>query len=133
MTKYIYSFLLSILIHFTVFSQTKDTLRKPDYLSFQTGFMYDVYNSLGWRLHFEYQKDLRKNWQYGIGYEHTIHLGNGISDQYYELPTNLNILSFNGYYKLQLAKDRFFWTAGLGAGFVQIDWDNSNNSGSCLT
>ena len=70
----LFTFLLFLLIHFNCFSQTKDTLRKPDYLSFQTGFMYDVYNSVGIRTYFEYQKDLKKNWQYGIGYEHTIHL-----------------------------------------------------------
>jgi hypothetical protein len=60
MAHRIYILVLFILISFGSFCQTEKNARRPDYLTFQTGVMYDSYNSLGIRTFFEYQKDLPK-------------------------------------------------------------------------
>lgn len=119
------------------YSQTDENIRKPDYLTFQTGFIIDGYNSLGIRTFFEYQKDCKGNWQYGISYEHSRHFGFFATDQLYDLSTNLSLLSFNCYYKLNIIKDRFFWTSGLGIGAIHAYWEDNNKFGvtinACLT
>ncbi|QQS52630.1 MAG: hypothetical protein IPM71_07815 [Bacteroidota bacterium] len=109
-----------------------DTIEKNDYLSFQSGMIADAYNSLGVRTFFEYQKDIKKNWQFGISYEHSTHLGFFMTDQPYELNSNLSQLSINGYYKLNLIKDRLFWTGGLGFGALHVNWDNNNDFGATM-
>lgn len=115
------------------FSQSNSELvNKTDYLSFQSGLIFDAYNSLGVRTFFEYQKDIKKNWQFGISYEHSTHYGFFMTDQPYELNSNLSQLSINGYYKLNLIKDRLFWTGGLGFGALQVNWDNNNDFGATV-
>lgn len=115
------------------FSQTdKETIIKYDYLIFQTGFIYDAYNSLGVRTFFEYQKDLKNNWQYGISYEHSRHFGFLMTDHLYDLNSNLSQLSLNGYYKLNLIKDRLFWTGGLGIGALHVNWDDNDSFGATI-
>lgn len=96
---------------------------RVDYLTFQSGLVIDRYNSIGVRTFFEYQRDGRKNWQWGISYEHSRHLGFAATDQPYELETNLSLLSMNGYYKLNVVRNRLFWTAGLGLGMVHAYWE----------
>ncbi|HNT41133.1 MAG TPA: hypothetical protein PKN78_02740 [Tenuifilaceae bacterium] len=96
---------------------------KVDYLSFQSGMIIDRYNSLEVRIFFEYQRDIKKKWQWGISYENSRHLGFAATDQPYELETNLNLFSLNGYYKLNVVKNRLFWTAGLGLGMVHAYWE----------
>lgn len=103
--------------------------QKAGYLSFQTGFIVDGYNSLGVRTFFEYQKDLKKNWQMGISYEHSRHFGFFMTDQLYDLNSNLSQLSVNGYYKLNLVKDKLFFTSGLGVGALHVNWDDKDNFG----
>lgn len=115
------------------FSQSdEDKLQKSDYLTFQTGFIVDGYNSLGVRTFFEYQKDFKKNWQFGISYEHSRHFGFFMTDQLYDLNSNLSQLSFNGYYKLNLIKDRLFWTGGLGIGAVHVNWNDNDGFGATI-
>ena len=97
-----------------VYSQTKEILPNPNYLAIQSGLMADGYNSMGFRTFFEYQKDVKKNWQYGISYEHVRHLGIAATDHSDNLSSNLSLLILNYYYKLKLYKDRVFWTSGLG-------------------
>ncbi|MBC7450394.1 MAG: hypothetical protein H7259_02785 [Cytophagales bacterium] len=127
---------LLILIPFlfieNISAQIPEKPRRPDYLSLQTGFVIDGYNSMGIRTFFEYQKDLKNNWQYGISYEHTSHFGYFVTDRHNELPTNLSVLNVNAYYKLNAIKDRLFWTAGLGTGLLHINWDNSNKVSLCV-
>lgn len=126
-------FLLSVLISTNGFSQTDEVPSiKNDYLSFQTGFIVDGYNSLGVRTFFEYQKDLKNNWQYGISYEHTRHVGFFMTDQLYDLNSNLSQLSLNGYYKLNLIKDRLFWSGGLGVGALHVNWDDNDSFGATI-
>jgi len=123
-------FLFFGLQNIAVFSQTGlETTVRNQYLTFQTGFIVDGYNSLGIRTFFEYQKDLKKNWQFGISYEHSRHLGTFLTDQLYNLNSNLSQLSFNGYYKLNFIKNRLFWTGGLGVGVLHINWDNNDGFG----
>jgi len=123
-------FLFFGLQNIAVFSQTGlETTVRNQYLTFQTGFIVDGYNSLGIRTFFEYQKDLKKNWQFGISYEHSRHLGTFLTDQLYNLNSNLSQLSFNGYYKLNFIKNRLFWTGGLGVGVLHINWDNNDDFG----
>ncbi len=124
-------FLCLILIAFSTHGYTQTIqAEKPraDYLSFQTGFIQNGYNSLGIRTYFEYQKDIVKNWQWGISYEHSQHFGHIWSDVR-DLDTDVSLLSVNGYYKLQLVKDKFFFTAGLGVGVVHVNWDVNNDFG----
>jgi hypothetical protein len=124
-------FLILGLLSINGFSQVdNETTIQPDYLTFQTGFIVDGYNSLGIRTFFEYQKDLKKNWQYGISYEHSSHLGFFMTDQLYEINSNLSQLSLNGYYKLNLIKDRLFWTGGLGIGALHVNWQDNNSFGA---
>ena len=114
------------------YSQITDSIIKKDYLAFQTGFIIDSYNSVGVRTFFEYQKDLTKNWQYGISYEHSRHLGRAATDVRDQLATNLSLISFNYYYKVRLWKDRLFWTSGLGIGGVHAYWGEDNKFGITL-
>ena len=102
------------------FGQIEEKINKPSYFSFQTGAMMDSYNSFGVRAFFEYQKDLKKNWQYGISLEQKIHLFRAATDHPNSLATNLSLISYNHYYKLKLYKDRVFWTCGLGAGIGYV-------------
>jgi len=113
-------------------AQTVAPFRKPDYLSFQTGAMVDRYNSLGIRTYFEYQKEVSGHWQYGISYEHSRHFGFFATDHPDALPTNLSLLSLNGYYKINLLKDRLFWLAGLGIGGVHAYWDTNDKIGATV-
>ena len=113
-------------------SQTQKDSCNSDYLTFQSGFMIDGYNSLGVRTFFEYQKDFRRNWQFGISYEHSRHLGFAATDHLYELPTNLSLLSLNCYYKLNLIKNRFFWTAGFGIGAIHAYWEDQDVFGATI-
>jgi len=133
MKKKCFIFLFLGLLSIKVFSQTdKEAIIKNDYLTFQTGFIVDGYNSLGIRTFFEYQKDLKKNWQFGISYEHSRHFGFFLTDQLYDLNSNLSQLSFNGYYKLNLINDRLFWTGGLGCGVLHVNWDDSDRFGATI-
>ena len=126
-------FLIFGLLNINGFSQNeKGTTIKNDYLTFQTGFIVDGYNSLGVRTFFEYQKDLKKNWQYGISYEHSRHFGFFMTDQLYDLNSNLSQLSINGYYKLNLIKDRLFWTGGIGVGAMHVNWDDNDSFGATI-
>lgn len=132
MKKFKKKLLLTLIIAFTnikVYSQSIEKLSKPSYLSFQTGGMVDIYNSFGVRTFFEYQKDMEKNWQYGISYEHVRHLGRAATDHSDNLSANLGLLSLNYYYKLKLYKDRVFWTSGLGVGVVHLNWDDNDEFG----
>ena len=132
MKKFLKKLLLSLIIAFTninVYSLSIEKQPKPNYLSFQTGGMVDIYNSFGVRTFFEYQKDLKKNWQYGISYEHVRHLGRAATDHSDNLSSNLSLLSFNYYYKFKLYKDRVFWTSGLGAGVVHLNWEDNDDFG----
>jgi len=121
-----------VLIGFTANSQTQKDSCKAYYLTFQSGFMIDGYNSMGVRTFFEYQKDFRRNWQIGISYEHSRHLGFAATDQLYELSTNLSLLSLNGYYKLNLIRNRLFWTAGFGIGAIHADWEDQDVFGATI-
>jgi len=126
-------FVLFGLLRINGFAQTGENIvRKTDYLSFQTGFIVDGYNSLGIRTFFEYQKDLKKNWQLGISYEHSRHFGFFMTDQLYDLDSDLSQISLNGYYKLNLIKDRLFWTGGLGIGVLHVNWDDNDGFGPTI-
>lgn len=114
---------------FNSYSQPIENLRKPDYLVFQTGFIVDSYNSMGIRTYFEYQKDLLTNWQYGVSFEHSRHFTSFATDIPDELVTNLTLMSFNYYYKLNLVKEKLFWTTGFGVGAVHANWGNSDKIG----
>ncbi|MDD2197097.1 MAG: hypothetical protein PHE03_08810 [Bacteroidales bacterium] len=131
-TKY-FIFLVLGLQFLNGFSQTDEVkTAKPAYLTFQTGFIVDGYNSIGIRTFFEYQKDLRENWQFGVSYEHSRHFGFFLTDQLYDLNSNLSQLSLNGYYKLNLIRDRLFWTVGIGAGALHVNWDNNDSFGATI-
>jgi hypothetical protein len=126
-------FLLLCLISSKAFSQAgEEKSPNPDYLSLQTGFIVDGYNSLGIRTFFEYQRDLKKNWQYGISYEHSRNFGFFLTDQFYDLNSNLSQLSINGYYKLNIIKDRLFWTGGLGVGALHVNWEENDAFGATI-
>ncbi len=126
--KYLLIFLFEFASTFG-FAQTLEKPRKTDYLTVQTGFIVDGYNSVGIRTFFEYQKDIKNNWQYGISYEHSRHFGFFLTDQQYDLSSNLSQLSINGYYKLNLIKDRLFWTIGIGIGALHLNWEDKDSFG----
>lgn len=112
-------------------TETQNTC-KTDYISVQSGFIFDAYNSLGIRTFFEYQRDIKNKWQYSVSYEHTRNFGHIITDYQRNLRTNLSLLSINAYYKLNLKKDKLFWTGGLGAGIVHINWNENDKLGITL-
>lgn len=115
-----------------VYSQTKENLPRPYYLSVQTGFMYDGYDAVGARLFFEYQKDLKNNWQYGVSLEQSKSFFTGGTDNPNSFPTNLTILCYNHYYKLKIYKDRVFLTSGLGAGVLNAYWKDNYKIGPTI-
>ena len=111
---------LFIFIQINTFSQEQEIV-KNDYLVFETGLIFNWTNSLGVRTFFEYQKETRKNWSFGVSYEHSQTIGSPFSG-FYHGETNLSLLSLNSYYRINLIKDRLFWVvgAGIGAGHVHI-------------
>lgn len=128
-------FLLILFVFGTLksFSQNNDTMPKASYLSVQSGILSENdYNSAGIRTFFEYQKDFGKNWQYAISYEHSRHFMDIATDHPNELKTNLSLLSVNCQYKLNLIPNRLFWTAGVGAGAVHINWEDEDKIGASL-
>ncbi len=125
-------FLFLGLLCANAFSQTRSDTINTDYLTVQTGFIVDGYNSVGIRTFFEYQKDLRKNWQYGISYENSRYFGFFKTDQLYDLNSNLSQLSVNGYYKLNLIKNRLYWTGGFGVGALHVNWDDKDSFGTTI-
>lgn len=129
MVKLFLTWLFIALINTIAISQLEED--RPDYLSIQTGFNINRYNSFGIRTFFEYQKDLKNNWQFGISYEHTRHIGYLFTDLYGP-PTNLSQLNINGYYKFNLIKDRLFWTAGFGIGALHLNWDEQDRLGATI-
>jgi len=108
------------------YSQVNDNIQKQDYLCVETGFLMDNYNSMGIRLFFEYQKDMKGNLAYGISFENSRHFREYGADYIDKYPTNLNLLSFNYYYKLNARKDKIFWLLGMGLGGVHV-YRNENN------
>ncbi|HSW68438.1 MAG TPA: hypothetical protein VLH16_07645, partial [Bacteroidales bacterium] len=78
------------------------------------------------------QRDLSKNWQYGISFEHSRHFGFFLTGQLNNLNSNLSLLSINGYYKLNLIKDRLFWTGGMGIGGVHVNWGGNDDFGATI-
>lgn len=128
----LFIFILFVFASSSLYSQTSDDVEKSDYLSFKSGFIIDRYNSVGITTFFEYQKDLKGNWQYGVSYEHSTHFGFFATDQLYDLSSNLSLLCLNGYYKLNAIKDKLFWSAGLGIGVAHVNWDNNNAFGATL-
>jgi hypothetical protein len=52
-----------------------------------------------------------------------------MTDQLHDLKSNLSLLSLNGYYKLNLIKDRLFWTGGLGVGLLHVNWEDNDGFG----
>jgi len=123
----ILTFLLLIGVH--VNSQSLQQSNRKDYLTIQSGLLIDGYNSLGVRTYFEYQKQIKNNWYYGISYEHSRHLGFALTDQLHELKSNNSLLNINGYYKLGVANDRLFWMAGAGMGALHTNWDDHDGFG----
>jgi hypothetical protein len=130
-TKHLYLILLLLLGVKLQGQNTCDTVAKHKYLSVQSGLLIDSYNNVGLRTFFEYQQDLKGNWQYGVSYENTSHLHAAATDVL-ELLSNLRLLSVNSYYKLNLIKDRLFWTVGMGAGAIHVNWENENRFGVTL-
>ncbi|MDA3867314.1 MAG: hypothetical protein PF489_11290 [Salinivirgaceae bacterium] len=115
------------------FSGVKEfDVAKPDYLSVQTGFIVDGYNSLGVRTFFEYQKYIKGDWLFGVSYEHSRNLGFFMTDQLYELDSDLSQLSVNGYYKFNLIEDRMFWIGGFGIGALHVNWDDKDDFGATV-
>ena len=106
-----------------------DYFIKYNYLTFQTGFLVDNYNSLGFRMFFEYKKDQKYFWQYGISYENVRHFTRFATDHPMELETNLNLLCLNYYYKLFLYRERVFIEPGIGVGGVHVFWDDYDKFG----
>lgn len=109
-------------------AQTTDADEKDDFISVQTGSVIDDCNSIGIRLFLEYQKDMKGNWQYGISFETSRHFRKGGMEYADWLPTNLNLLSLNYYYKLNPRSKSVIWTAGLGIGGVHVYWDGNNDN-----
>lgn len=123
--------LLILLFEFLLlvgYSQTVDIAEKQDFLSIQTGQIIDKYNSTGIRLFFEYKKDMKGRWQYGISFETSRH--NRVSGMEYadNLPTNLNLLNFNYYFKLNPRSNRMIWALGIGFGGVHVFWNENKDS-----
>lgn len=116
------------------YSTAQSSFRRSntDYLSIESGLVIDTYNSLGARLAFEYQKQLKTKWLYGIAFEHSRHFDYAYRDRSYKLPTNLNILSLNGYYRINLTKQLLYWTAGGGIGLVHVQWLDKDKLGITL-
>jgi hypothetical protein len=90
---------------------------KSGYLKLQLGL--SISNHVVPQFFFEYQKDLGKNWQFGISYEQSIGDDHGNSEEY---NFTYRTLSFNGYYKSKVLFERVFWTVGAGIGAVNFSY-----------
>ncbi len=131
LTKFVFCFTLC-LTAINSHSQQVANKTKDSYLSFQSGASVNNYNSFGARIFFEYQKDVSKKWQYGISFEQNVHLYRAATDHSNDLSSNVSLFCYNHYYKIKLYKDRFFWTTGLGAGMLNVNWDSKNKIGPVI-
>ncbi len=113
-----------IFVHYS-YSQKLD---KEQYIVVKTGFLANNTNSLGIRTFFEYQKDFSNKIFYGISFDHSNYFGRMMTD-YYPTPRNLDIINYNVYYKINIFKEKVYWTVGLGAGVFHAYWKNENNYG----
>jgi len=125
-------FFLLLLISFHTFSQDSVSSKKASYISIQSGAIFDSYNITGVRAFVEYQKDVKKNLQYGVSFEQSFPLYSSATDFTNELSSHLSLLCFNGYYKLHFWKDKIFWTGGLGVGAVYANWGNGQKLGAVV-
>ena len=111
-------------------AQTDSLPIQNQYLSFQLGgLLENQFNSAGVRIFFEYQKDITRHQQLSLSYEHATHLFDIATDHSNEIQSNLSFLNGNYLYKVFLWKDKIYWTAGLGAGIVHVNWEENNKIG----
>ncbi len=124
--KYIFSLTLFLA---SEFGYTQPKIKPSEYIAFQSGASVNTYNSFGARLFFEFQKDISKHWQHGFSFEQNIHLYRAATDHSNDLNSNISAFCYNHYYKIKIYKDRFFWTTGVGAGLMNVNWDSNNKIG----
>lgn len=107
-----------------------------NFINFETGFMNDGYRSLGIRVFAEYRREFRTNWSIAVGLDNSFHLtqfpivepGEG-SSNLVDLPVNLNILTFSGYYNLPFRDNKFYLRPGIGISGVMVRWDGHQETG----
>ena len=80
------------------------------------------------RLFFEFQKEWTPKWSYGISFEGTAHFGEFATDTR-SMPTSLNHVMFNVYYRINVHKDKIYWDCGMGFGGSRAFWQQSNKFG----
>jgi len=120
---------LAIFIKLGCSQAEKPDSTKAQFLTAEGGLIGNNYNSFGLRTFFEYQKQIKENWLYGISYEHSRHMFRMATDMPHSLESNVSLLSLNGYYSINLIKNRLFWLGGIGVGAVHAYWDESDYFG----
>ncbi len=123
----LYFFLVLSLMANLAFAQNESKPVLNQYLSLQSGILAETqYNSAGIRTFFEFQQDITQHKQFSLSYEHSTHFMDLATDHSDEIKSNISALCANFNYKIFLWKDKIYWSAGIGAGAVHVNWDNNN-------
>ncbi len=121
-------FILLGLFTSRISAQDSTATTENHFIAIQTGFSIDNNNSFGVRLYLEFQKEWTPRWSYGVSFEGTAHFGEFATDTR-SMPTSLNHLLFNVYYRVNLNKDKIYWDCGLGLGGSRAFWSVNNKFG----
>jgi len=128
MKKYELLIIVTILFSYiTANAQVEEPLR-ANYLSAETGLAATNFKVAAFRYAFEYQKDINRNWQYGIAYERMQSMGDTwfLLHHGEQLKSSQSILSVNAYYKLFPKSKRVHLSPGLGVGIIHMNWGETN-------
>lgn len=133
------SFIFCLLSSNNASSQSDSSDSSFNFINVETGFLNDGYHALGLRIYAEYRLQFSAHWSFGLGLDNSFYLtrsanneaGEG-SNHSVEIPSNLNILSFNAYYNLPFRDNKFYLRPGIGISEVMVRWDGHQETGLAI-
>ncbi len=118
--------IITLIIFFCFFKANAQRFKNDtfcnNYLSFQSGFTFDFYNSLGARLQVEYYKKIKRKQKKYIGFflDNKVHLTYAATDNYGYPQLNTIFVGVNYHYMVNLWKNRLLWDIGAGTGCMSV-------------
>jgi len=134
MSDAMYKFIFQLITLFAfstnfTFGQKNNTIYNHKFIAIESGLLIDSYNSMGPRLKFEFQQQLKKRFMYGIAFDSKWHVGHAATDQSVDLPVNSNSLTGTVSWCLNPNSKIFRWNIGAGLGGIHLFWNDVNRWG----
>ena len=102
----------------------------PDsWLRFNASYTLDAWNSLGPKVHFSYEQQIKNKLNIGFEMESKRHQTFAMRDKNFELGTNQLSLLLSGSYRMNLWEDRIWFTGRAGLGAIHVYRDNTDKFG----